>query len=62
MAIQYEVKGCCGIVCYFEDLWMAITYDFEDLRVFITYDFEDLSLTSVLNSDTILCESYLQLG
>lgn len=53
MKIIRDVFG----VCCFEDLRMIITYDFEDLRVFITCDFEDLSLTSVLNSDTILCES-----
>ena len=44
-------------VCCFEDLRLIIAFDFEDLRVFITYDFEDLSLTSVLNSDTILYEN-----
>lgn len=52
-----KIIGCTFIASCFEDLRLFITYDFEDLRVFITYDFEDLSLTDVLNSDTILCES-----
>jgi hypothetical protein len=57
MILTMKIIGCTSIASCFEDLRLIIAYDFEDLRVFITYDFEDLSLTSVLNSDTILCES-----
>ena len=57
MILTMKIIGCTSIASCFEDLRLIIAYDFEDLWVFITYDFEDLSLTSVLNSDTILHEN-----
>ena len=57
MMLTMKIIGYTSIASCFEDLRLIITYDFEDLQVFIAYDFEDLSLTSVLNSDTILHES-----